>query len=89
MQTGYLTNKGRIDWVLQTVDCIYIIEFKLNDSKEAALQQIIDKDYAQKYRSQDKEIVLLGVEFNRKARNIGDFVVQKGEAGALSGQLLG
>ena len=78
IQAEVYTNKGRIDCVLQTADSIYIIEFKLNDSKEAALQQIIDKDYAQKYRSQDKEIVLLGVEFDSEARNIGDFVVQKG-----------
>jgi Holliday junction resolvase-like predicted endonuclease len=44
------TNIGRIDCVLQTDDRIYIIEFKLNDTKEAALQQIHDKQYAQKYQ---------------------------------------
>jgi hypothetical protein len=34
------TNIGRIDCELQTDDVIYVIEFKLNDTKEAALQQI-------------------------------------------------
>jgi hypothetical protein len=42
------TNIGRIDCVLQTTDVIYIIEFKLNDTKEAALAQIQRKQYAHK-----------------------------------------
>ena len=50
IQAEVHTNRGRIDCVLQTADTVYIIEFKLNDSKEAALQQIKDKQYAQKYQ---------------------------------------
>jgi hypothetical protein len=65
------TNKGRIDCVLQTQDTIYIIEFKLNDTKEAALKQIQDKQYAQKYQNSGKAIVLLGVEFDQTERNVG------------------
>ncbi|MFT4927030.1 MAG: hypothetical protein ACI8WB_003130 [Phenylobacterium sp.] len=68
------TNVGRIDCVLQTNDVIYIIEFKLNDSKEAALKQIEDKQYAQKYQNSGKDIVLLGVEFDQDERNIGEFI---------------
>jgi hypothetical protein len=49
---------------------------KLNDSKEAALQQIHDKQYAQKYQNSAKQITLLGVEFDQDTRNIGDFVRQ-------------
>ncbi|MCJ8271965.1 MAG: ATP-binding protein [Psychrosphaera sp.] len=70
------TNEGRIDCVLQTDDAIYIIEFKLNDSCEAALQQIHDKNYAQKYQRSDKNVVLLGVEFDQKTRNLGKFIRQ-------------
>lgn len=68
------TNIGRIDCVLQTDKTIYIIEFKLNDTKEAALQQILDKQYAQKYQNSGKEIVLLGVEFDQQTRNIGEYI---------------
>jgi hypothetical protein len=68
------TNKGRIDCVIQTEKAIYIIEFKLNDSCEAALKQIQDKQYAQKYLDSGKEIVLLGVGFDQQTRNIGGFV---------------
>jgi hypothetical protein len=68
------TNEGKIDCVLQTDNTVYIIEFKLNDTKEAALQQIHDKKYAQKYQGGFKEIILLGVEFDQKTRNIGEFI---------------
>ena len=68
------TNQGRIDCVLQTADTIYIIEFKLNDTKEAAMQQIKDKKNPQKYQSRGKEIVLLGVEFDQHKRNIGGYL---------------
>ena len=33
------TNKGRIDCVIQTEKTTYVIEFKLNGTKEQALQQ--------------------------------------------------
>jgi hypothetical protein len=69
------TNQGRIDCVLQTSDVIYVIEFKLNGTKEEALLQIHDKQYAQKYLNSAKEVVLLGVEFDQKTRNIGGYVV--------------
>jgi hypothetical protein len=70
------TNQGRIDCVLQTHDTIYVIEFKLNDTCDAALAQIKDKHYAQKYQNSKKEIVLIGVGFDQKTRNIGDFIVE-------------
>jgi hypothetical protein len=69
------TNIGRIDCVLQTDNTVYIIEFKLNGTKEEALQQIVDKQYAQKYHDCGKEIVLLGVEFDQQTRNIGGYLV--------------
>ncbi|MFT4929743.1 MAG: ATP-dependent exoDNAse (exonuclease V) beta subunit [Phenylobacterium sp.] len=71
------TNQGRIDCVIQTSDTIYIIEFKLNDTCDAALQQIHDHKYPQKYQNSTKKVVLLGVEFNQKTRNIGDYIKQE------------
>ncbi|MCJ8270146.1 MAG: PD-(D/E)XK nuclease domain-containing protein, partial [Psychrosphaera sp.] len=67
-----------INCVLQTTDSIYVIEFKLNGTKEDALQQIHDKQYAQKYQGSDKKVVLLGVEFDKKSRNLGGFVMVGG-----------
>ncbi len=71
------TNKGRIDCVIHTDSTIYIIEFKLNDSCDAALKQIEEKQYAQKYLHSDKNITLVGVAFDQQTRNIGDYVEKR------------
>ena len=47
---------------------------KLNDTKEAALAQIEQKKYAQKYQHSGKTIVLVGVEFSQDGRNIAGFI---------------
>lgn len=70
------TNKGRIDCVIETNSHIYIVEFKLNDSAQAALKQIEDKQYAQKYLASNKVITLVGVAFEQQNRNIGEYVVK-------------
>ncbi|MCJ8269460.1 MAG: PD-(D/E)XK nuclease domain-containing protein [Psychrosphaera sp.] len=72
------TNKGRIDCVLHTANVIYVIEFKLTDSKENALKQIEDKQYAQKYQLSGKQVVKVGVEFDADNRNIGGYIEQRG-----------
>ena len=57
-----VTNKGRIDLTIKINNLIYILEFKVGS--EDALQQIKDKNYAQKYINEDKEIYLVGINFN-------------------------
>eukprot|EP01133_Synstelium_polycarpum_P013759 gene13759-16227_t len=71
------TNNGRIDAVIRFMDIIYIIEFKFEDGKDAsktALQQIKDKKYVQKFLIEHKEIVGIGVSFDKKDRNINGFM---------------
>ena len=53
------TEAGRIGTVLQTADRTFVIEFKLHDSAEAALKQIKDKKYCEKYLNSGKEITLI------------------------------
>lgn len=71
------TNIGRIDAVMQTAKDIYIIEFKLNKSAQVALQQIKDKKYYEKFLNLQKNIYLIGVEFNTDERNIKEYIVEK------------
>ena len=66
------TNKGRIDSVIETKNYIHIIEFKQNDS-EIALQQILEKEYYQKYFSKKKILILVGVAVDTNQRNIIDW----------------
>lgn len=73
------TNLGRIDMTLRFNQQVYLFEFKVvelaPDGK--ALQQIKDKDYAEKYRALGQPIYLLGVEFSKDTRNIVGFVVEQ------------
>jgi len=53
------------------------MEFKLNGTKESALQQIKDKQYAQKYQGLGKPVVLLGVAFDQDERNISGYLMEE------------
>ncbi len=68
-----LTIKGRIDAVVKTKDNIYIIEFKINQSADKAIQQIRDKKYALKYADDKRPISLLGINFDTDNKIIEDW----------------
>ncbi len=67
-----VTNKGRIDLTIIMGNAIYIIEFKV-DGKENALQQIKEKKYYEKYLSYNKDIYLVGIDFDTEDKNISNF----------------
>ena len=71
------TNNGRIDAVIESSDTTYIFEFKIDSSAEQALEQIIEKQYYQKYLSTGKRIMLVGGEFSTEMRNIKGWVAQE------------
>ena len=77
--TEVATNKGRIDAVLSSPKHLYIIEFKLSKTAEAALVQIDEKGYAEKYirtaRENGQAIHALGIQFSYAAedRTIADW----------------
>lgn len=70
-----VTNKGRIDLTVFVEETIYIIEFKVG--KEDALQQIKEKEYAEKYLNHQKDIYLVGINFDEEERNIVKFEWEK------------
>jgi hypothetical protein len=69
------TNKGRIDLTIKTSTSIIIIEFKV-DGKEA-LQQIKDKKYHEKYISENLPVFIVGIEFDKKDKNISKLEWEK------------
>jgi len=69
MSAEDVTSKGRIDLTLKLPNVIYILESKV-DGKEKALQQIKDKNYADKYKSENKEIWLVGIEFDSESKGV-------------------
>lgn len=70
------TNRGRIDAVIELSEAIYLFEFKLFDTAEAALQQIKTKHYFQKFMTMPKEIILVGVAFDTSTKNIGQWIIE-------------
>lgn len=74
-RSSVLTCDGRIDLLLEFRDRVYIIEFKCNQSAEAAIQQIRTKQYAAPYRETGKAITLLGLNFDTTTRNLAEWKV--------------
>lgn len=71
------TNIGRIDMVVETDKFLYIFEFKLNGSAQDALQQIHATHYYQPYVRLSKQIVLVGINFSSKEKNISNYLMQE------------
>jgi hypothetical protein len=55
------TSRGRIDVVVKTLSYIYILEFKVRDTAQNALQQIKENQYPEKYKDDNRTLVLIGV----------------------------
>lgn len=69
-QAEVQSSRGRADAVVKTPKYIYVFEFKLHDTAEAALKQIDEKDYLIPYQVDGREVIKLGVEFSAEKRNI-------------------
>ncbi len=72
-QSSLLTARGRIDLAVTFPDKVYVIEFKCNQSAAAALAQIRERGYAERYRQSGKQVILLGINFSRKTRNVANW----------------
>ena len=75
VQTEVQCSTGRSDAVVITADTVYIFEFKLfsNGSAEDAVNQIKENNYAAKYKTDGKKIVLIGAGFDEKTKTIKDW----------------
>ncbi len=77
-QSEVSTSEGRIDAVVQTENNIYILEFKVNDTAEKAIEQIKNKNYTEKYKAEKengKTIYIIGVACNEKT--IKEYLIEK------------
>ena len=73
------TNHGRLDMAVLFNEQVWLFEFKTVEKapEGAALAQIKEKGYADKYRHLGQPIHLVGVEFSRKERNVAAFAVER------------
>lgn len=70
-----VTSTGRIDLTVKMQEAIFVIEFKVGESD--ALAQIKARNYHQKYLTEDKDIYLIGINFDEEAKNIGAFAWER------------
>lgn len=64
------TSDGRADAVVETPAQVYVLEFKLDESAKAALEQIRQKRYHEAFWNLGKPVVGIGVNFSSQTRNI-------------------
>ena len=74
------TGAGRLDMAVRHAESVHLFEFKVAESSSpgAALAQLRERRYAEKYRAPGRTIHLIGVEFSRRERNISQFDVAAG-----------
>lgn len=71
------TSNGRADAVVETSACVYVLEFKLDQSAQAALAQIRQKKYYQAWWNLGKPVLGLGINFSSSIKNIDDWAVEE------------
>ncbi len=64
---------GRLDMAVRSGGRVYLFEFKLAGKPGAALAQLKERGYADKYRHLGKPIHLIGVEFDPQTRAVSNF----------------
>jgi hypothetical protein len=71
------TSDGRANAVVETPDKVYVLEFKLDESAEAAIEQIRQKRYYEAFWNLGKPVVGIGINFSSTARNIEDWKLEE------------
>lgn len=76
IESEIMTIDGRIDCVLKTEKIIYVIEFKIGNTKKA-IDQIKEKAYHEKYSSDKRQVQLLGIDFDTEAKQISEWILEE------------
>ena len=77
MDVEVASREGRIDAVVETKTHIYLFEFKKDRTAKAAIQQIKDNNYPDRFALSKKEIYLIGMSFSLQKRGINDSAIVK------------
>ena len=71
------TSSGRVDMVMNSGKALYLFELKLNQSAEAAMNQINLKDYPSRFALSGLPIIKVGMNFDMERHTIDDFKVMR------------
>ena len=76
-QTQVKCHGGRIDFVVMLPETTYVFELKVNGTAQDAIDQINGKGYALPYRTEGRQVVKVGVQFNRETMTIEEWITEK------------
>ena len=71
------TATGRVDMVMHTPDRLYVIELKLREDAEAAMQQIDIKRYCDRFALSGLPVVKVGISFDTETRTLRDWKIEE------------
>ncbi|WP_206225175.1 PD-(D/E)XK nuclease domain-containing protein, partial [Parabacteroides sp. ZJ-118] len=74
------TPKGRVDMVLRTPSTLYVIELKLDQSADAAMEQIDLKEYPERFALCGLPVVKVGINFSTEKRTIEEWKIEENTA---------
>ena len=81
----YQTSDGRIDLLLRTDKFVYIIECKIDSTARIALDQIKSKEYALPWSLDNREKILVGINFSTKTRRPDDWLIERADGSIIEG----
>jgi hypothetical protein len=70
-------SKGRADSILINKKYVYLFEFKIDQDAQTALNQINVKNYAGRFKMDDRQVIKVGVNFSSAEKNITDWVMEE------------
>ena len=75
VRTEIHSSRGRCDMQIETPVYVYIFEFKVNSPSKEALEQIHDRDYADRYGADPRTVYLVGANFSTETRTLTDWCI--------------
>ena len=73
----YVPQWDGVDLVMRTATTLYVVELKLNQSAEAAMQQIDLKNYPERFALCGLPVVKVGINFDMERHTLKDWVIER------------
>ena len=94
VKAEYMTSDGRIDLLIETDKFRYVIECKIDSTPDVALKQIHNKQYSLSWTLDEKETILIGLNFSTTSRRPDGWIIERqdgtiSESGMKSGMKSG
>ena len=77
VRTEVHSSAGRCDMQILTNSYVYIFEFKIDDTAEEAINQILEKGYADPFFGDDRTVFIIGANFSTRTRTLDDWIIKR------------